>query len=149
MFSLKYCGFQLLCEKRIAFCLQFWRLLPEFTDPVVLTGGAHMALKYLAIIVALLILNIIYPMLTAVDAFAAPSPLPTASPAKVDSSGVIDLFGGGYFFFPHHFRVESLHFNYLCAWLKLQFPLLTAFLCSITANTSMSSSLYCTITNCK
>uniref|UniRef100_A0A8C5S4U6 Synaptosome associated protein 91 n=1 Tax=Laticauda laticaudata TaxID=8630 RepID=A0A8C5S4U6_LATLA len=30
--------------------------------------------------------------LLSVDAFAAPSPLPTASPAKVDSSGVIDLF---------------------------------------------------------
>uniref|UniRef100_A0A8C5S9F0 Synaptosome associated protein 91 n=1 Tax=Laticauda laticaudata TaxID=8630 RepID=A0A8C5S9F0_LATLA len=42
------------------------------------------------IIPNLLILNII--MLTPVDAFAAPSPLPTASPAKVDSSGVIDLF---------------------------------------------------------
>lgn len=99
MFSLKYCGFQLLCEKCNTFCLQFWRLLPELTKPVVLTVGAHVTLKYLAIIVALLILNIIYPMLTAVDAFAAPSPLPTASPAKVDSSGVIDLFGGGYFCF--------------------------------------------------
>uniref|UniRef100_A0A8C5WU71 Synaptosome associated protein 91 n=1 Tax=Laticauda laticaudata TaxID=8630 RepID=A0A8C5WU71_LATLA len=32
--------------------------------------------------------------LLSVDAFAAPSPLPTASPAKVDSSGVIDLFCG-------------------------------------------------------
>uniref|UniRef100_A0A452ILF3 Clathrin coat assembly protein AP180 n=1 Tax=Gopherus agassizii TaxID=38772 RepID=A0A452ILF3_9SAUR len=32
--------------------------------------------------------------LLSVDAFAAPSPLPAASPAKVDSSGVIDLFGG-------------------------------------------------------
>nr|XP_025041015.1 clathrin coat assembly protein AP180 isoform X3 [Pelodiscus sinensis] len=32
--------------------------------------------------------------LLSVDAFAAPSPLPVASPAKVDSSGVIDLFGG-------------------------------------------------------
>uniref|UniRef100_A0A803W551 Clathrin coat assembly protein AP180 n=1 Tax=Ficedula albicollis TaxID=59894 RepID=A0A803W551_FICAL len=74
----------------------FWRLLPEFTKRVVLTVGAHVALKYLAIIVALLILNIIYPMLTAVDAFAAPSPLPTASPAKVDSSGVIDLFGDAF-----------------------------------------------------
>lgn len=74
-------------------------LLPEFTKPVVVTVGAHVALKYLAITVALLILNIIYPMLTAVDAFAAPSPLPAASPAKVDSSGVIDLFGGGYFCF--------------------------------------------------
>uniref|UniRef100_A0A8C3IEA8 Clathrin coat assembly protein AP180 n=1 Tax=Chrysemys picta bellii TaxID=8478 RepID=A0A8C3IEA8_CHRPI len=31
--------------------------------------------------------------LLSVDAFAAPSPLPVASPAKVDSSGVIDLFG--------------------------------------------------------
>ncbi|XP_015680703.1 clathrin coat assembly protein AP180, partial [Protobothrops mucrosquamatus] len=31
--------------------------------------------------------------LLSVDAFAAPSSLPTASPAKVDSSGVIDLFG--------------------------------------------------------
>ncbi|KAJ6665786.1 hypothetical protein lerEdw1_001258 [Lerista edwardsae] len=31
-----------------------------------------------------------------VDAFAAPSPLPTASPAKVDSSGVIDLFGDAF-----------------------------------------------------
>ncbi|XP_058031727.1 clathrin coat assembly protein AP180 [Ahaetulla prasina] len=30
--------------------------------------------------------------LLSVDAFAAPSSLPTASPAKVDSSGVIDLF---------------------------------------------------------
>uniref|UniRef100_A0A8C3IGN7 Clathrin coat assembly protein AP180 n=1 Tax=Chrysemys picta bellii TaxID=8478 RepID=A0A8C3IGN7_CHRPI len=37
--------------------------------------------------------------LLSVDAFAAPSPLPVASPAKVDSSGVIDLFGGGYFSF--------------------------------------------------
>uniref|UniRef100_A0A452ILY3 Clathrin coat assembly protein AP180 n=1 Tax=Gopherus agassizii TaxID=38772 RepID=A0A452ILY3_9SAUR len=37
--------------------------------------------------------------LLSVDAFAAPSPLPAASPAKVDSSGVIDLFGGGYFSF--------------------------------------------------
>ncbi|KAG8124076.1 hypothetical protein E2320_019433 [Naja naja] len=44
------------------------------------------------IIPNLLILNII--MLTPVDAFAAPSSLPTASPAKVDSSGVIDLFCG-------------------------------------------------------
>ncbi|KAK2527713.1 Snap91 [Columba livia] len=58
--------------------------------------SAHETLKYLAIIVALLILNIIYPVLTAVDAFAAPSPLPTASPAKVDSSGVIDLFGDAF-----------------------------------------------------
>ncbi|XP_032071016.1 clathrin coat assembly protein AP180 isoform X7 [Thamnophis elegans] len=32
--------------------------------------------------------------LLSVDAFAAPSSLPTASPAKVDSSGVIDLFCG-------------------------------------------------------
>uniref|UniRef100_A0A2K5VVZ0 Clathrin coat assembly protein AP180 n=1 Tax=Macaca fascicularis TaxID=9541 RepID=A0A2K5VVZ0_MACFA len=32
--------------------------------------------------------------LLSVDAFAAPSPATTASPAKVDSSGVIDLFGG-------------------------------------------------------
>ncbi|XP_065258107.1 clathrin coat assembly protein AP180 isoform X16 [Emys orbicularis] len=31
-----------------------------------------------------------------VDAFAAPSPLPVASPAKVDSSGVIDLFGDAF-----------------------------------------------------
>uniref|UniRef100_A0A452ILC9 Clathrin coat assembly protein AP180 n=1 Tax=Gopherus agassizii TaxID=38772 RepID=A0A452ILC9_9SAUR len=31
-----------------------------------------------------------------VDAFAAPSPLPAASPAKVDSSGVIDLFGDAF-----------------------------------------------------
>uniref|UniRef100_A0A8C5WU75 Synaptosome associated protein 91 n=1 Tax=Laticauda laticaudata TaxID=8630 RepID=A0A8C5WU75_LATLA len=31
-------------------------------------------------------------LFSCVDAFAAPSPLPTASPAKVDSSGVIDLF---------------------------------------------------------
>uniref|UniRef100_A0A452ILT6 Clathrin coat assembly protein AP180 n=1 Tax=Gopherus agassizii TaxID=38772 RepID=A0A452ILT6_9SAUR len=30
------------------------------------------------------------------DAFAAPSPLPAASPAKVDSSGVIDLFGDAF-----------------------------------------------------
>ncbi|OXB75549.1 UNVERIFIED_CONTAM: hypothetical protein H355_013549 [Colinus virginianus] len=72
------------------------KLLPSFTYPMILPNGAYVALKYLAITVALLILNIIYPMLTAVDAFAAPSPLPTASPAKVDSSGVIDLFGGGY-----------------------------------------------------
>ncbi|ETE71493.1 Clathrin coat assembly protein [Ophiophagus hannah] len=42
------------------------------------------------IIPNLLILNII--MLTPVDAFAAPSSLPTASPAKVDSSG----FGGSF-----------------------------------------------------
>uniref|UniRef100_A0A8C3IEX5 Clathrin coat assembly protein AP180 n=1 Tax=Chrysemys picta bellii TaxID=8478 RepID=A0A8C3IEX5_CHRPI len=34
--------------------------------------------------------------LLSVDAFAAPSPLPVASPAKVDSSGVIDLFGGSF-----------------------------------------------------
>ncbi|KAM9267710.1 clathrin coat assembly protein AP180 isoform 16-T16 [Cariama cristata] len=34
--------------------------------------------------------------LLSVDAFAAPSPLPTASPAKVDSSGVIDLFGDAF-----------------------------------------------------
>ncbi|XP_074224773.1 clathrin coat assembly protein AP180 isoform X3 [Camelus bactrianus] len=32
--------------------------------------------------------------LLSVDAFVAPSPATTASPAKVDSSGVIDLFGG-------------------------------------------------------
>ncbi|XP_044530003.1 clathrin coat assembly protein AP180 isoform X20 [Gracilinanus agilis] len=32
--------------------------------------------------------------LLSVDAFAAASPVATASPAKVDSSGVIDLFGG-------------------------------------------------------
>ncbi|XP_034846997.1 clathrin coat assembly protein AP180 [Mirounga leonina] len=32
--------------------------------------------------------------LLSVDAFAVPSPATTASPAKVDSSGVIDLFGG-------------------------------------------------------
>ncbi|XP_037699715.1 clathrin coat assembly protein AP180 isoform X7 [Choloepus didactylus] len=32
--------------------------------------------------------------LLSVDTFAAPSPAATASPAKVDSSGVIDLFGG-------------------------------------------------------
>uniref|UniRef100_A0A803TQJ4 Clathrin coat assembly protein AP180 n=1 Tax=Anolis carolinensis TaxID=28377 RepID=A0A803TQJ4_ANOCA len=32
--------------------------------------------------------------LLSVDAFAAPSSLPPGSPAKVDSSGVIDLFGG-------------------------------------------------------
>lgn len=32
--------------------------------------------------------------LLSVDAFATPSPATTASPAKVDSSGVIDLFGG-------------------------------------------------------
>uniref|UniRef100_A0A8C3IGK2 Clathrin coat assembly protein AP180 n=1 Tax=Chrysemys picta bellii TaxID=8478 RepID=A0A8C3IGK2_CHRPI len=41
--------------------------------------------------------------LLSVDAFAAPSPLPVASPAKVDSSGVIDLFGvcqGFYFVIP-------------------------------------------------
>ncbi|KAJ1200520.1 hypothetical protein NDU88_004343 [Pleurodeles waltl] len=31
--------------------------------------------------------------LLSVDAFAAPPPVPTASPAKVDSSAVIDLFG--------------------------------------------------------
>jgi hypothetical protein len=31
-----------------------------------------------------------------VDAFAAPSPASTASPAKAESSGVIDLFGGAY-----------------------------------------------------
>ncbi|KAL2792258.1 clathrin coat assembly protein AP180 isoform t [Daubentonia madagascariensis] len=31
-----------------------------------------------------------------VDAFAAPSPATTASPAKVDSSGVIDLFGDAF-----------------------------------------------------
>ena len=31
-----------------------------------------------------------------VDTFVAPSPATTASPAKVDSSGVIDLFGGAY-----------------------------------------------------
>uniref|UniRef100_A0A674J5H2 Clathrin coat assembly protein AP180 n=1 Tax=Terrapene triunguis TaxID=2587831 RepID=A0A674J5H2_9SAUR len=34
--------------------------------------------------------------LLSVDAFAAPSPLPIASPAKVDSSGVIDLFGDAF-----------------------------------------------------
>ncbi|XP_064364800.1 clathrin coat assembly protein AP180 isoform X9 [Dromaius novaehollandiae] len=34
--------------------------------------------------------------LLSVDAFAAPSPLLTASPAKVDSSGVIDLFGDAF-----------------------------------------------------
>ncbi|XP_039190403.1 clathrin coat assembly protein AP180 isoform X5 [Crotalus tigris] len=34
--------------------------------------------------------------LLSVDAFAAPSSLPTASPAKVDSSGVIDLFGDAF-----------------------------------------------------
>ncbi|XP_068005009.1 clathrin coat assembly protein AP180 isoform X10 [Melanerpes formicivorus] len=34
--------------------------------------------------------------LLSVDAFATPSPLPTASPAKVDSSGVIDLFGDAF-----------------------------------------------------
>ncbi|XP_043398544.1 clathrin coat assembly protein AP180 isoform X33 [Chelonia mydas] len=34
--------------------------------------------------------------LLSVDAFAAPSPLPAASPAKVDSSGVIDLFGDAF-----------------------------------------------------
>ncbi|GAB0186206.1 clathrin coat assembly protein AP180 [Grus japonensis] len=34
--------------------------------------------------------------LLSVDAFAASSPLPTASPAKVDSSGVIDLFGDAF-----------------------------------------------------
>ncbi|XP_065258104.1 clathrin coat assembly protein AP180 isoform X14 [Emys orbicularis] len=34
--------------------------------------------------------------LLSVDAFAAPSPLPVASPAKVDSSGVIDLFGDAF-----------------------------------------------------
>lgn len=139
MLSLKFCGSQLLCEKCNAFCLQFWRLLPEFTNPVVPTDGAHVALKYLAIIVALLILNIIYPMLTAVDAFAAPSPLPTTSPAKVDSSGVIDLFGGGYFSFLttlelNHFISITFALCYTCG-----FPLLTAFLCGITAKTSMSS----------
>ncbi|XP_028903282.1 clathrin coat assembly protein AP180 isoform X3 [Ornithorhynchus anatinus] len=34
--------------------------------------------------------------LLSVDAFAAPSPVATASPAKVDSSGVIDLFGDAF-----------------------------------------------------
>uniref|UniRef100_A0A8D2LXC0 Synaptosome associated protein 91 n=1 Tax=Varanus komodoensis TaxID=61221 RepID=A0A8D2LXC0_VARKO len=34
--------------------------------------------------------------LLSVDAFAAPPSLPTASPAKVDSAGVIDLFGGSF-----------------------------------------------------
>uniref|UniRef100_A0A8C0IWU9 Clathrin coat assembly protein AP180 n=1 Tax=Chelonoidis abingdonii TaxID=106734 RepID=A0A8C0IWU9_CHEAB len=34
--------------------------------------------------------------LLSVDAFAAPSSLPAASPAKVDSSGVIDLFGDAF-----------------------------------------------------
>nr|XP_034965372.1 clathrin coat assembly protein AP180 isoform X10 [Zootoca vivipara] len=34
--------------------------------------------------------------LLSVDAFAAPSSLPTASPAKVESSGVIDLFGDAF-----------------------------------------------------
>ncbi|XP_064144704.1 clathrin coat assembly protein AP180 isoform X22 [Loxodonta africana] len=34
--------------------------------------------------------------LFSVDAFAAPSPATTASPAKVDSSGVIDLFGDAF-----------------------------------------------------
>ncbi|KAL7987925.1 hypothetical protein Chor_006844, partial [Crotalus horridus] len=34
--------------------------------------------------------------LLSVDAFAAPSSLPTASPAEVDSSGVIDLFGDAF-----------------------------------------------------
>ncbi|XP_006143424.2 clathrin coat assembly protein AP180 isoform X4 [Tupaia chinensis] len=34
--------------------------------------------------------------LLSVDAFAAPSPANTASPAKVDSSGVIDLFGDAF-----------------------------------------------------
>ncbi|KAM9234773.1 clathrin coat assembly protein AP180 isoform 12-T12 [Dugong dugon] len=34
--------------------------------------------------------------LLSVDAFAAPSPATTASPAKVDSSGVIDLFGDAF-----------------------------------------------------
>lgn len=131
MFSLKYCGFQLLCEKCNTFCLQFWLLLSEFTKPLVLTVGAHVALKYLAITVALLILNIIYPMLTAVDAFAAPSPLPAASPAKVDSSGVIDLFGGGYFCF-----LTTSEFNHFIsitfALLKLGFPF-SAFLCVLRA----------------
>ncbi|XP_040205974.1 clathrin coat assembly protein AP180 isoform X15 [Rana temporaria] len=31
-----------------------------------------------------------------VDAFAAPSPLPTASPAKIESSAVLDLFGDAF-----------------------------------------------------
>lgn len=140
MFSLKYCGFQLLCEKCNIFCLQFWRLLPEFTKSVVLTVGAHVALKYLAIIVALLILNIIYPMLTAVDAFAAPSPLPAASPAKVDSSGVIDLFGGGYFCFLttselNHFISITFALCKSCG-----FPLLTTSLCGLRAESGMSHS---------
>ncbi|XP_078504275.1 clathrin coat assembly protein AP180 isoform X6 [Lissotriton helveticus] len=34
--------------------------------------------------------------LLSVDAFAAPSPVPTASPAKVESSAVIDLFGDAF-----------------------------------------------------
>ncbi|XP_069064501.1 clathrin coat assembly protein AP180-like [Pleurodeles waltl] len=34
--------------------------------------------------------------LLSVDAFAAPPPVPTASPAKVDSSAVIDLFGDAF-----------------------------------------------------
>lgn len=76
----------------------------------------------------LLTLRII--MLTAVDAFAAASPLPTASPAKVDSSGVIDLFGGGYcsfsplqnftYHFHFHFMVYLLatgeFLTILCMW---------------------------------
>jgi len=128
-FFFKDSSVQLLCEKCNTFCLQFCKLLPGFTYPMILPNGAYVALKYLAIIVALLILNIIYPMLTAVDAFAAPSPLPTASPAKVDSSGVIDLFGGGYFSFLttselNHFI--SINFA-LCQ--SCNFPLLTAFLC--------------------
>lgn len=147
-FSLKYSSVQLLCEKCDTFCLQFCRLSPGFTYPMILPNGAYVALKYLAIIVALLILNIIYPMLTAVDAFAAPSPLPTASPAKVDSSGVIDLFGGGYFSFLttselNHFI--SVNFA-LCQ--AAVFPFLQLFFV-ITAKNNMSKSSYCTLMNCK
>lgn len=107
---------------------------------MVLSGGAHGASKYLAIIVALLILNIVCPMLTEVDAFAAPSPLPTASPAKVDSSGVIDLFGGGYPSFLttlelNHFIAVTFALGRSC-----RCPLLAARLCSIPAKTAMSTS---------
>ncbi|KAM6186078.1 clathrin coat assembly protein AP180 isoform 21-T21 [Rhynchocyon petersi] len=53
--------------------------------------------------------------LLSVDAFAAPAPATTASPAKVDSSGVIDLFGGfgGTFMTPSPAPVTTAQNNLL------------------------------------
>lgn len=52
-------------------------------------------------------------VITTGDAFAAPIPVPTASPAKIEPAAVIDLFGGGYTaFFPKSLKSSKTKIVY-------------------------------------